>query len=113
MVSNDGDSGCACDIPSVTYQYIWEPKIWSKFYSGAAEILEYFKGVADKYGLRKYIKLRHSVEHAEWDNATSKWKVKVLNHVNGNTFEDTCDILINASGIFKYVPGLSKTWITL
>lgn len=26
-------SGCACDIPSVTYQYTWEPKVWSKYYS--------------------------------------------------------------------------------
>lgn len=95
------NSGCACDIPSVTYQYIWEPKIWSKFYSGAGEILEYFKGVADKYGLRKYIKLRHSVDRAEWDETAGKWAVKVTNHEQGITFEDHCDILINASGIFK------------
>lgn len=87
----------------MTYQYIWEPKIWSKFYSGAAEILEYFKSVADKYGLRKYIKLRHSVDRAEWDETTGKWTVKVTNHEDNTTFEDQCDILVNASGVFKYI----------
>ena len=94
-------SGCACDIPSVTYQYIWETKIWSKFYAGAAEILDYFKHVADKYGLRKYIKLQHEVIHAKWDEETGKWTVRIRNLVDGTEFEDTSDILINASGIFK------------
>lgn len=85
----------------MTYQYTWEPKIWSKFYSGAAEILGYFKHVADKYKLRKYIKLQHEVTHAQWNEETGKWTVKIKNLVDGNEFEDTSDILINASGIFK------------
>jgi cation diffusion facilitator CzcD-associated flavoprotein CzcO len=94
-------SGCACDIPSVTYQYTWEPKIWSEYYSGAAEILEYFKSVADKHNLRKYVKLQHRVDHAEWKAETGKWVVKVTNLQTGTSFEDEGDILINASGIFK------------
>jgi len=85
----------------VTYQYTWERKIWSQFYSGATEILEYFKHVADKYDLRKYIKLRHEVVHAQWDEDTGKWTVKVKNLANGTEFEDSSEILINASGIFK------------
>lgn len=94
-------SGCACDIPSVTYQYTWEHKIWSQFYSGAAEILEYFKHVADKYDLRKHIKLQHEVQHAQWSEETGKWTVKVKNLADNTEFEDSSDILINASGIFK------------
>jgi cation diffusion facilitator CzcD-associated flavoprotein CzcO len=85
----------------VTYQYTWEKKIWSQFYSGAAEILEYFKHVADKYDLRKYIKLRHEVVHAQWDEDLGKWTVKVQNLADGTEFEDSAEILINASGIFK------------
>jgi len=32
-LADSSQSGCACDIPSVTYQYTWEPKVWSKYYS--------------------------------------------------------------------------------
>lgn len=94
-------SGCACDIPSVTYQYTWAPKIWSKFYSGAAEILEYFKSVADKFDLRKYVKLRHRVDHAEWNAEAGKWVVEITNLETGESFKDEADIFVNASGIFK------------
>lgn len=94
-------SGCACDIPSVTYQFPWELKIWSKFYAEAAEIQGYMKHVADKYGLRKFIKLQHEVIHAEWDDGSAKWHVKVRNLTDGTKFVDTSDVLINASGTFK------------
>ncbi|KAF2812378.1 FAD/NAD-P-binding domain-containing protein [Mytilinidion resinicola] len=94
--------GCACDIPSVTYQYTWEPKIWSKYYSEAPEILEYFKFVVEKYNLRKYIKLRHEIQHAEWHEDRAKWVVKVKNLEDGTTIEDESDILLNCSGIFNY-----------
>ncbi|KAH8701505.1 steroid monooxygenase [Talaromyces proteolyticus] len=94
--------GCACDIPSVTYQYPWELKIWSRFYAYAPEILEYFKHVADKHGLRKFIKLQHEVIHAQWDNQSGKWCVKVRNLTDGTEFDDTADVLVNASGIFNY-----------
>jgi cation diffusion facilitator CzcD-associated flavoprotein CzcO len=59
--------------------------------------------VADKYGLRRYIKLSHQVEHAEWDESSGKWSIKITNLTDGTVFEDQCDILINATGIFKYV----------
>ena len=85
----------------MTYQYTWELNIWSQFYSSAPEILEYFKHIADKYDLRKYIKLQHEVVHAQWNEETGKWTVKVKNLVNGTDFEDSGEILINASGIFK------------
>jgi cation diffusion facilitator CzcD-associated flavoprotein CzcO len=85
----------------VTYQYPWELKVWSKFYAYAPEILEYFKHVADKYGLRKFIKLQHEVIHAQWNDESGKWHVKVRNLADGVEFEDTSDVLVNASGIFK------------
>ncbi|OCK73333.1 FAD/NAD-P-binding domain-containing protein [Lepidopterella palustris CBS 459.81] len=94
--------GCACDIPSVIYQYTWEPKIWSKYYSDAPEILEYFKSVVDKYNLRKYIKLRHRIDRAEWDEKRAKWIVSVSNLEDGTTFDDECDVFLNCGGIFNY-----------
>lgn len=94
-------SGCGCDIPSVTYQYTWEPNVWSKYYSGAPEILQYFKNIVDKYGLRRYIKLRHSIRHAQWDGESGKWKLDVTNLETSTTFQEECDIFINCGGILK------------
>ena len=32
------------------------------------EILDYLKGVADKYGLRRYIRFGAHVDRAQWDD---------------------------------------------
>lgn len=94
--------GCACDIPSVTYQYTWEPAIWSKYYSEAPEIFQYFKNVVKKYNLQSNIKLLHCVDHAEWNEEDGKWIVSVTDLEKGKKIEDHCDIFINAMGFLKY-----------
>ncbi|XPS97241.1 hypothetical protein M3J09_006477 [Ascochyta lentis] len=37
--------GCACDIPSVNYQFSSKIKLWSHYYSYAPEIWEYLKSI--------------------------------------------------------------------
>ncbi|RAH52634.1 dimethylaniline monooxygenase [Aspergillus piperis CBS 112811] len=95
--------GCGCDIPSVNYQFSWAPSPdWTSFYSSAPEILEYFKGIADNYGLRKYIRLDHRVVGASWDEDSEQWQVKIQRGDNpANVFEDRCHILVNASGVLN------------
>jgi len=48
----------------------------------------------------KYIKLRHLVESATWDEEKGKWILKV-HAPDGAVFEDECEILVNGSGILK------------
>ena len=104
--------GCACDIPSVNYQFSWKIKLWSKFYSSAPEIWRYLKDIEEENDfINKYIKLRHSVEHAQWDNDRGVWKIKVKNLVTGNVTEDEAEFFINAGGVlnaykFPDIPGL-------
>ncbi|GAA92926.1 dimethylaniline monooxygenase [Aspergillus luchuensis] len=95
--------GCGCDIPSVNYQFSWAPSPdWTSFYSSAPEILEYFKGIADNYGLRKYIHLDHRVVGASWDEDSEQWQVKIQRGDNpANVLEDRCHILVNASGVLN------------
>ncbi|GLA44014.1 hypothetical protein AnigIFM63309_002275 [Aspergillus niger] len=95
--------GCGCDIPSVNYQFSWAPSPdWTSFYSSAPEILKYFKGIADDYGLRKYIRLDHRVVGASWDEDSEQWHVKIQRGDNpANVFEDRCHILVNASGVLN------------
>jgi cation diffusion facilitator CzcD-associated flavoprotein CzcO len=69
--------GCACDVPSHLYSFSFEPKAtWSRLFSPQGEILDYLKGVADKYGLRRYIRFGSHVDYAHWDDDEYRWHVR-------------------------------------
>src|SRR5271169_1182874 len=68
--------GCACDVPSHLYSFSFEPKAtWSKLFSPQPEILDYLKGVTDKYGLRRYIQFNSLADRAYWDDDEYRWHV--------------------------------------
>jgi cation diffusion facilitator CzcD-associated flavoprotein CzcO len=68
--------GCACDIPSHMYSFSFEPKPdWRHMWSFQPEIFDYLKGVADKYGLRRYVRFGSHVDRAQWDDAEMRWHV--------------------------------------
>ncbi|KAK5123775.1 hypothetical protein LTR85_002411 [Meristemomyces frigidus] len=104
--------GCACDIPSVNYQFSWKIKLWTHFYSYSPEIWQYLKGIADENDfIDKYIKLRHQVEHAAWNSEEGVWKFKIKDLRTGDVFDDEAEFFINAGGVlnnFKFpdIPGL-------
>ena len=103
---------CACDYPAHNYTYSFEPKSdWTRVYAGQAEIQGYFDAFKVKYGLDKYLKSEHEVVGAEWNDRDATWDVTVKDIQSGRTFTDTCDILINASGVLNKwrwpdIPGL-------
>ncbi|KAF4633247.1 hypothetical protein G7Y89_g4870 [Cudoniella acicularis] len=104
--------GCACDIPSHSYQYSFDPNPnWSALYAPALEIYGYLRGIADKYGVMKYVKLSHKVTSCKWDDLLKKWKITVENTVTGEVIEDDADVLISARGALNdirwpQIPGL-------
>ena len=56
-------------MPSHLYSFSFEPKpTWSKLFSSQPEILDYLKGVTDKYGLRRYIRFNSRAARAHWDD---------------------------------------------
>jgi cation diffusion facilitator CzcD-associated flavoprotein CzcO len=66
--------GCACDVPSHSYQYTFETnKTWSEFYAAAPEIRAYLGSVAEKYGVMRYVKSLHKVTRCNWDEVAKKW----------------------------------------
>jgi cation diffusion facilitator CzcD-associated flavoprotein CzcO len=68
--------GCACDVPSHLYSFSFEPKPdWSRMFSPQPEILDYLRGVTDKYGLRRHIRFGALVERAQWDDDEHRWHV--------------------------------------
>lgn len=71
--------GLAVDVPTTTYSYFFEPNPnWSRMFSTGTEIKQYADGVADKYDVRRHIRLRTVVEGARWDDETNQWQVSLL-----------------------------------
>ena len=48
---------------------------WSKLFSPQPEIWDYLQGVAEKYGLRRYIRFDSHVDRAHWDDSEYRWHV--------------------------------------
>ncbi|KAF5714437.1 monooxygenase [Fusarium globosum] len=94
--------GCACDIPSVCYQYSWARKPdWSQYYSGSPEIHQYFKDVAEKADVVKYCHFNHKIIRAEWLQ-TGRWKITVMRNNNpDDTFEDHADFFLHGGGVLN------------
>lgn len=92
--------GCACDVPSHSYQFSWAPwSGWKSFYSASEQIYEYMNMVVDNFGLREQFRLSHEVLGARWDDEAAQWVVRVRGPQG--EFEDRCDFLINACGVLK------------
>ncbi|KAK2813963.1 hypothetical protein FQN50_000364 [Emmonsiellopsis sp. PD_5] len=108
--------GCACDVPSASYQFPWRPKPdWSMYYSPAREIWQYMRDIVDEEGLMEYIRLRTRVCRAEWVEERSRWVVGLVESDGDGRvvreWEEECDVLLNGNGILNHwkwpdIPGL-------
>jgi cation diffusion facilitator CzcD-associated flavoprotein CzcO len=68
--------GCACDIPSHLYSFSFELNPdWSRMYAPQAEIWEYLRRCAKRYGVMGRVRLRTALQEAEWDEAGRLWEV--------------------------------------
>ena len=109
--------GAACDIPSHAYtlNFALNPD-WPAFFSYSADIWAYLDKVCNTFNLRKYMEFNTEVMGAWWQDDIGQWKVKLKQTAPGQPpkeFEDTCDLLLHASGIlnnFKWpkLPGMEK-----
>lgn len=94
--------GVACDVPAHAYQFSFAEKTdWSAYYAPGREIAGYLRNVADSYGLRKYIRLSHSVQWARWDGVRDKWVVCVRDDKTGHVAEDEADFVVFATGLLS------------
>ncbi|MET0235484.1 MAG: NAD(P)/FAD-dependent oxidoreductase [Kibdelosporangium sp.] len=85
--------GCACDVASVLYSYSFAQKSdWSSTYASRDEIFDYLKDVAERYGVRPYIKFHHEVVDARWDERSRRWFIKT------NQGDYTAQVLVAGSG---------------
>ena len=66
--------GAACDIPSNLYSFSFAPNPdWSRSFSGSGEILKYVHYLADRFNLRRMVRLNRNVTGLEYDEAAGVW----------------------------------------
>ena len=86
--------GLTVDVPSTTYSYWFEPNpYWSRLYAPGVELKRYAEHVADKYDLRRYLRLNTTVDGARWDEDAKRW---VITLAGGETL--VAQFLIAATG---------------
>jgi cation diffusion facilitator CzcD-associated flavoprotein CzcO len=93
--------GCACDVPSHLYSYSFERNPdWGRLFSPQAEILDYLRRTAHKYGVVDHIRFGHELLESAWDEEHRVWRGRT------NQGEFTTEIAISAVGGLTepYVP---------
>jgi cyclohexanone monooxygenase len=73
--------GARCDIESMQYQYAFSDELqhewsWAERYATQPEILRYANHVADRFDLRRDIRLDTRVTAATFEEATGRWTIE-------------------------------------
>lgn len=70
--------GCRVDSSNHIYSYSFEPNhFWPQHFSTQPVLLDYFRGVADRYDLKKHVRFETAVEEMAWDETRGLWKVRL------------------------------------
>jgi cation diffusion facilitator CzcD-associated flavoprotein CzcO len=72
--------GARCDIPSLEYSFGFDPEleqewVWTEHFASQPEIERYLNHLADRYDLRRDIRLGAGVERMTFDDDTDTWLV--------------------------------------
>ena len=104
--------GCRCDVESMQYSYSFSDELqqewqWSERFSAQPEILRYADHVADRFGLRPFIRLDTRVTAARFDEHLHRWTVETE---QGERFEAPFCIMATgclSAGRTPELPGLA------
>jgi cation diffusion facilitator CzcD-associated flavoprotein CzcO len=100
--------GCACDVPSHLYSFSFAPNPnWSHIFARQAEILEYLRDCADRFGVTSHIRYGHEVLGADWDDDADRWRIAT------SSGEITARVIVAAAGPLSQpsipkLPGLER-----
>ncbi|KAH6971395.1 hypothetical protein BKA56DRAFT_677521 [Ilyonectria sp. MPI-CAGE-AT-0026] len=94
--------GVRCDIPSHVYQTTFSPNLeWTEQFAKGAEILEYWKNLAKKYDVARFLRMGTYVETAQWDDSQSTWALTLQDVDSKHTSVENFDFVISAIGRFN------------
>ena len=90
--------GCRVDNSNHMYSYSFEPShAWPQHFSPQPVLLEYFRGIAKKYDLKKHIRFETMVESLTWDEGRAVWR-GVLKGKDGKTETIEANVVVTAVG---------------
>src|SRR4051812_37885353 len=70
--------GIAVDIPAQAYQFSFELKPdWSRVFARGAEVKAYVDHCADKYDVRRFVRLDSEVRSRTWDEQAQLWRLEL------------------------------------
>ena len=77
---HNGYPGARCDVESYDYSYSFSPELeqewrWSERYATQPEILRYINHVAERFDLRRDVRLETRMETAVYDEQAARWTV--------------------------------------
>jgi cation diffusion facilitator CzcD-associated flavoprotein CzcO len=88
--------GIAVDVPAQAYQFSFELKSdWSRVFARGHEVRAYIDQVADRYGIRPFVRLRSEVVERVWDEDARQWRLRI-----GGGGELTARFVVSAIGAF-------------
>jgi cation diffusion facilitator CzcD-associated flavoprotein CzcO len=69
--------GCACDVESHLYSFSFAPnREWTRAYAPQAEIREYLRGCAERFGILPHVRFHHELQQAAWDDHAQRWQLE-------------------------------------
>ncbi|MEV0295824.1 NAD(P)/FAD-dependent oxidoreductase [Nocardia sp. NPDC050710] len=88
--------GLGVDIPAIAYQYSFARNSrWSRFFPYGAEVKEYHREVARRFGLYPHVRFDTTIAREEWDDIGEYWKL-----ITDTGSVITARFLISAVGAF-------------
>jgi cation diffusion facilitator CzcD-associated flavoprotein CzcO len=70
--------GLTVDIPAQAYQFSFELKPdWSRVFATGAEVKAYIEQCADRYDIRRFVRLRSEVRARTWDERAQLWRLEL------------------------------------
>ncbi|OTB03435.1 hypothetical protein M426DRAFT_23798 [Hypoxylon sp. CI-4A] len=92
--------GVRCDIPANVYQSTFAPNTqWSEVFAQGKEIEDYWRDVAKKFNVYRYIKFGHQVTGLEWDDAAGEWTIQL--HTKEGDKQEAFDFVVLSVGLFN------------
>jgi len=92
--------GAGVDTPNHIYSYSFAKGDWSRYFALRGEIQQYFEDVADRFGVRRHIRLRTTVQSAHYDESSLRWTVHTLD-AEGQAETLHADMVISAVGLLN------------
>lgn len=89
--------GCRVDVSNLFYCYSFAQRDdWPQHFSSQEVLLDYFRGVAERFGLRPLIRFGTEVLSAELDETTMRWTLTVRDERGESTVD--ADAIVSGVG---------------